>query len=102
MSGTLLTGWGRTAPTRPALVARPRSAAEIRDLLSLPLPRGLITRGLGRAYGDAAQCAGGVVAKLAGDLRRNVVVDRDRGVAHVAAGMSYERLIEAALPLGWF
>lgn len=96
----LLTGWGRTAPTA-ARVARPRTAAEVAELLASPPPRGLIARGLGRSYGDAAQDAGGLVldcTALAPSLR----IDPAGGTVTCSAGMSLDRLMRDLLPLGWF
>ncbi|MCQ9183868.1 FAD-binding oxidoreductase [Streptomyces sp. IBSBF 2953] len=95
-----VTGWGRTAPT-VARVIRPRTypeaVAAVRDCGA----RGGIPRGLGRAYGDAAQNAGGTVIDVTG-LDRIHVVDADAGVVLCDAGVSLHRLMEVLLPLGWF
>ena len=96
----LLSGWGLTAPTRARLV-RPRDPDDVAALLREAGERGVIPRGLGRAYGDAAQNAGGTVI----DMRRlDGVLDLDlpRGRATVQAGLSLDALIALMLPLGWF
>ncbi|MFI6880117.1 FAD-binding protein [Streptomyces sp. NPDC050400] len=98
-----VTGWGRTAPTSAHLV-RPRSyeetVAAVREC-SAPGRRGGIARGLGRAYGDAAQNAGGAVLDMT-DLNRIHAIDADGGTVLCDAGVSLHRLMEVLLPLGWF
>ncbi len=95
-----VSGWGRTAPTTARLV-RPRTpeeaAAAVRDCGE----RGGIARGLGRAYGDAAQNAGGDVFDMTG-LDRVRAIDADAGTVVCDAGVSLHRLMEVLLPLGWF
>jgi decaprenylphospho-beta-D-ribofuranose 2-oxidase len=87
----LLTGWGRTAPT----------AARVTGLDGFPSvgPRGVVARGLGRAYGDAAQNAGGLVIDTTSHDR---VLGFESGRVTVEAGISLGQLIEEVLPQGWF
>ncbi|HEY8457637.1 MAG TPA: FAD-binding oxidoreductase [Actinopolymorphaceae bacterium] len=96
----LLTGWGRTSPTAAHVVA-PRSVEEIARLLADPPPRGLIARGLGRSYGDAAQDAGGVVLDCT-TLPARLDIDADRGIVTASTGTSFDTLIRELLPRGWF
>lgn len=96
----LLTGWGRTAPTGATLL-RPRTPAEAVAAVRASGARGSIPRGLGRAYGDAAQNAGGTVVDTTG-LDRVRAIDAERGTVVCEAGVSLHRLMEVLLPLGWF
>ncbi|MCW1096030.1 MULTISPECIES: FAD-binding oxidoreductase [Streptomyces] len=95
-----VTGWGRTAPTG-ALVVRPRTYEEAAVAVRDCGVRGAVARGLGRAYGDAAQNAGGAVLDMTG-LNRVHAVDVAGGTVLCDAGVSLHRLMEVLLPLGWF
>ncbi|GGW33593.1 oxidoreductase [Streptomyces griseoloalbus] len=95
-----VTGWGRTAPTVTRLI-RPRTYEEAALAVRDCGARGGIARGLGRAYGDAAQNAGGAVFDMTG-LDRVHAIDADGGTVLCDAGVSLHRLMEVLLPLGWF
>ncbi|MFF6782068.1 FAD-binding protein [Streptomyces sp. NPDC012510] len=97
---THVTGWGRTAPTAARLI-RPRTYEEAAAAVQACGPRGGIARGLGRAYGDAAQNAGGSVLDMTG-LDRVHAIDADGGTVLCDAGVSLHRLMQVLLPLGWF
>lgn len=96
----LLTGWGRTSPTA-AVVHRAAEDDEAVKAAGAAGGRGVIARGLGRSYNDAAQNAGGDVVDLAAS-RRFHAFDPSTGVARVAAGVSILDLLETCTPQGWF
>ncbi|MDR1265292.1 MAG: FAD-binding oxidoreductase [Propionibacteriaceae bacterium] len=100
--GVFLSGWGRAAAT-PAHLVRPQSVEEL--VAAWPRlrqsARGVVTRGLGRSYGDVAQSGGGVVLDLTG-LDRIGVVDPVLGEVEVEAGVSLDSLIRAVLPHGFW
>lgn len=96
-----VTGWGRTAPTAPARLVRPRSYEEAAHAVRDCGTRGGIPRGLGRAYGDAAQNAGGSVIDMTA-LDRVLALDTEAGTVRCEAGISLHRLMEVLLPRGWF
>jgi decaprenylphospho-beta-D-ribofuranose 2-oxidase len=94
-----LTGWGRLAPTTATLAepADPQAVAELLNGTSGPV----IPRGLGRAYNNAAQSAGGTVLSTA-RLARILSLDPGTGIVTAEAGVSLEDLMVAGLPHGWF
>ncbi|HEX8646078.1 MAG TPA: FAD-binding oxidoreductase [Thermoleophilaceae bacterium] len=77
------------------------SAESIAATLADPGPRGVLARGLGRSYGDAAQNAGGRVL-LMEELAKVHAVDLASGIVTVDAGVSIETLTRTLLPLGLF
>ncbi|MFE3034604.1 FAD-binding protein [Streptomyces canus] len=95
-----VSGWGRTAPTA-ARPIRLRSYEEAVAAVRGCGARGGIPRGLGRAYGDAAQNAGGAVFDMTA-LNRVHAIDAEGGTVLCDAGISLHRLMQVLLPLGWF
>jgi decaprenylphospho-beta-D-ribofuranose 2-oxidase len=97
-----LSGWGRTEPTI-AQLAEPVSADEVAGLVKSVAGggRGVIARGLGRSYNNAAQNEGGLVVSTAG-MRDVLSFDADTGVVSCEAGVSLEQLMIGLVPAGWF
>ncbi len=95
-----LTGWGRTAPTGADLVA-PLGPADVTRTVDAAGPRGVVARGLGRSYGDAAQNAGGTVVDMTA-LAGVHDFDPATGVIRLDAGVSLDALMRWAVPRGWF
>ena len=94
-----LSGWGRTAPTT-GLVCRPGDEGGARQVFASH-PASVIARGLGRSYGDAAQCSGGLTVETA-DLCAIGPVDVIARTVRVGAGVSLHDLMRAVIPDGWF
>ena len=95
-----LSGWGRTEPT-VADVAAPWSADEAGELVKGAAEAGVIARGLGRSYNNAAQNSGGLVISTSG-MRDVLSFDPASGVVCCEAGVSLEQLMTDLLPAGWF
>jgi decaprenylphospho-beta-D-ribofuranose 2-oxidase len=93
-----LTGWGRTAPTAASVLTNPTVETMTRAVRQAGA-RGVLARGLGRSYGDAAQNAGGLVIDMTG-LNRIHHVDVDSALVTVDAGVSLETFMRRLLPLG--
>ncbi|HET6793998.1 MAG TPA: FAD-binding oxidoreductase [Acidimicrobiales bacterium] len=100
MASELLTGWGRTAPTR-CEVTHPAGPDDVVAALSAAGPRGVVARGLGRAYGDAAQNAGGLVVDTT-TMAPLLHLDPDGATVTAGAGLSLDAVMRHVIPRGFF
>jgi decaprenylphospho-beta-D-ribofuranose 2-oxidase len=95
----LLTGWGRTSPSR-ARVVRPEDITDITVAVSQRSPRGVLARGLGRSYGDAAQSGGATVIDMTGV--KGFSLDADSATVRADGGASLDSILRAIVPQGFF
>jgi decaprenylphospho-beta-D-ribofuranose 2-oxidase len=95
-----LSGWART-PRSAVTITRPSTVEELTKAALDAGPRGSITRGLGRCYGDAAQRSGGLVVDATG-VNGVLAFDDVAGVVRVLAGTSLDELLRFIVPRGWF
>ncbi|MDH6579049.1 FAD-binding oxidoreductase [Kitasatospora sp. MAP5-34] len=95
--GRLLQGWGRTTGSRSRVVG-PLEPAALRDLLAGRPERGVLARGAGRSYGDAAQNAGGLV--LAPATGPYVELDAAAATVRAAGSTTFAELLAALVPQG--
>lgn len=97
-----LHGWGRAGSTRSHLTTIDSVAGAVSALRQADDGgRGVVPRGLGRSYGDAAQNAGGTALDLT-RLNRilQVNADADPPTVQVQAGVSLDTLMRSLLPFG--
>jgi decaprenylphospho-beta-D-ribofuranose 2-oxidase len=95
----LLTGFARVARSH-ATTVRPTSPEEVASVFPLVEANGVIARGLGRSYGDAALNDGGYVVDST-RMARILDIDSESGTVRVEAGVSLARLLALLAPLGW-
>lgn len=99
-----LSGWGCTASTVSRVAtadgAESVSSAVRQVRAQGNSARGVLARGLGRSYGDAALNAGGVILDFS--QTRGIGPVSPDGVVDVAAGTSIGELIDTVVPGGWF
>ena len=93
----VLSGWGRTAPSR-ALVTGPLDLRQLGDLIVGAPAGGILARGAGRSYGDAAQNEGGVVLNPVTVSR--IEPDPEHAMVQVSASVTFTELLACLVPLG--
>jgi len=87
-----LRGWGRTTRSR-CRVLQPRGVEDVLEALATGGRHGgVIARGAGRSYGDAAQNDGGEVLDMTG-LDRILSIDGEHGLITAQAGATVAQLM---------
>jgi decaprenylphospho-beta-D-ribofuranose 2-oxidase len=92
-----LTGWGRLAPSL-AQVTGPLTPEALAELVASSPPGGLLARGAGRSYGDAAQNEGGIVLHPVTEPR--VEIDLHGARLRASASTTFTELLARTVPVG--
>ena len=93
----VLTGWGRLSPSR-AVVAAPADLTQLQEIIAAQPARGVVARGAGRSYGDAATNGGGYV--LTPVTSAHIEVDTATPSVRVSASTTFAELLEHLVPQG--
>jgi decaprenylphospho-beta-D-ribofuranose 2-oxidase len=96
---TQLSGWGRTMPTVAQLVEA-NSPGQIAELVQQANSRGVLARGLGRSYGDAAQSGGATVIDMT--TMTDFSLNPDNMSVTANAGASIDSILREIVPRGFF
>jgi decaprenylphospho-beta-D-ribofuranose 2-oxidase len=94
----VLTGWGRTAPS-PSLVGAPAGRGRLQDLVVSAPARGVLARGAGRSYGDAAQNRDGYVVTPV--TWPQIELDAAAATVRASASVGFTELLAAVVPHGF-
>ncbi len=95
-----LSGWGRH-PAQDCLVYRPEREAELAEIVARAPTPTLVSRGMGRSYGDAAlNEREGVILHQRFD--RFLDFDEPTGVLSCESAVTLSEIIDVVLPRGFF
>jgi decaprenylphospho-beta-D-ribofuranose 2-oxidase len=91
-----VSNWGNFPSTQAEVRSFATAEEALHCLQSAPE---LIPRGLGRCYGDSA-LSGNIVSTL--KFNRFLDFDREQGILHCQAGLSFVDILDVIVPNGWF
>jgi decaprenylphospho-beta-D-ribofuranose 2-oxidase len=93
-----ISGFGRIRPSRSVVVGAV-DTERLQDLIAARPPGGLIARGAGLSYGDAAQNADGiVVSPVTGPA---IEIDQNRQTVTAGSGTTFGQILSQTVPAGF-
>ena len=95
----IISGWGRNSYAR-VNIFEPLKEDQIRDRIINASKNSLITRGLGRAYGDSAQLDKETVIILKNFKAVNI--DKNKNEITAQGGVSFDDILSIIIPQGYF
>ena len=100
-SATLpLSGWGR-CPVEECVVYRPEREAELAEIVARAPTQSVVSRGMGRSYGDASLNAGSGVM-LHERFDRFLDFDEETATVSCEANVTFSEIVDVLLPRGFF
>ncbi len=99
MNKNIISGWGLTNPVS-VKQNFPKSIDELENLINSAKPKTIITRGLGRSYGDAAQLKEASVIQM--DNFNTINLDVENHEVTTGSGVSFDQLLKFIIPKGFF
>ncbi len=95
----VISGWGRNSYAK-VNIFEPLREEQIREKIINASKRSLITRGLGRAYGDSAQLDKETVIFLKNF--NSVTIDKNNSEITAQGGVSFDEILSIIIPQGYF
>jgi decaprenylphospho-beta-D-ribofuranose 2-oxidase len=93
-----MTGFGRVRPSQSVVVG-PVDRERLQALIATRPQAGLVARGAGLSFGDAAQNAGGVVVSPV--TRPAIQLDPDRPTVTASSGTTFAEILSQIVPAGF-
>ena len=94
-----ISGWGRHNPANVKII-NPLSIEQLGEIINNAKTKSIISRGLGRSYGDAAQLDNELAINL--KFFNNIRINKEKGIVTAGAGVSINSLLKIIVPLGFF
>ena len=95
----VICGWGRNSYAK-VNIFEPFSEEQIKEKIQDARKQSLITRGLGRAYGDSAQLDKETVIFLKNF--NSVKIDKNKNEMTAQGGISFDEILSIIIPQGYF
>ena len=94
-----ISGWGKINPVDVDIIT-PETIEEIKIIINNSKAKSIISRGLGRSYGDAAQIKEGKVLKL--NNFKKITPNYQKYEITAQAGATFEEILKVIIPKGFF